>query len=395
MTNEAMLRNLPDTSKSIFTRLRMDGPLTKADLLRLPDMTLTTLNRFMKPLETRALIAECGLADSSGGRKPALYDVDRRRYRLIGMDISRTYTQVVVTNLKMEVMRKFQFPMDSSCTPERTVARAAGLLREAFDTNRIAQDDIIGIGIAAVGPLDAERGVILNPLNFAAPGWTNVPITEMASKSLGLSAVMDNGANCAVTAEHHFGSGRGLENIAYFNCGVGIRCGSISGGQLVRAPDGAEDAFAHMTVDVDGERCSCGKRGCVECYAGIRAIENFYSAQHGKNARAFSFQEICEASEAGEAAAVRTIERAATIFGTGLANYMNLLNPDLIVLSGPLIERSALFNRIAIETAIGRNYLGSGTHTAFRKGGLFGDAVMAIGAAAMAIEFSLYAKNDT
>lgn len=395
MKGKDPISRLPDLSKLIFRHIRANGPIAKTELLKLPGMTMTTLNRFMLPLEENALIAETGYGESSGGRRPALFDVDRRSCRSIGIDISRTFTQIVVADLKAEAVHKAQFPMDESCTPERTVEKIAELIREASSTAAMREAAILGIGLGTVGPIDKERGIILNPKDFPAPFWRDVPIRDMIEKAVGIPAVMDNGANCAILAEQLFGSGAGLKNIAYFNCGIGIRAASISSGTIVPTVDGAEDAFAHMIIRVDGERCSCGRNGCIESYSGISAIEKKFaeaSSAGSENAKrrahlgGLSYLDICAAAEAGDAAATQTIRAAAEAFGTGVANYINLLNPGLVILSGPLIRRSALFYRTAVETAITRNYLGERTKTVFSNGGRFQDTATAVGAAALVVE---------
>jgi predicted NBD/HSP70 family sugar kinase len=94
----------------------------------------------------------------------------------------------------------------------------------------------------------------------------------MIEDATGMSVIIDNGANMAALAEYIYGEGKGSDNLAYINCGMGIRTGSISSGTVVRTINGTEDAFGHMVIDVDGELCSCGNYGCVECYSSIPAI---------------------------------------------------------------------------------------------------------------------------
>jgi predicted NBD/HSP70 family sugar kinase len=90
--------------------------------------------------------------------------------------------------------------------------------------------------------------------------------------------VIDNGANTTILAEYNFGAGKGYQNIAYFNCSTGIRTGAISAGTIVRTINDAEDAFGHMVIKVDGEPCSCGNYGCIDCYSSIYAIIQKYNA---------------------------------------------------------------------------------------------------------------------
>ena len=113
---------------------------------------------------------------------------------------------------------------------------------------------IVGIGIGIVG------------------GFNIKPLYDTLNKELDVPICIDNGANAAVIGEYYFGIGKGKKNIAYINCGVGIRTGIISEGVLIRTINNSEDAFGHMIVDANGELCSCGNYGCIESYVSISNI---------------------------------------------------------------------------------------------------------------------------
>lgn len=392
---EHIFSHFSEESKTLFDMIQKKGPLTKSDLQSVSDMTLSTLNRFMQPLEKSKLIVECGYGESTGGRKPVLYDVSRSGFYVVGIDISRPYTQLVVTNLKMEILYQQQFSMDDSCTPSKTVLLISKMLRNALEQLRIDKSMIIGVGMGTVGPLDREEGIMINPQNFPAPGWINIPIRKMLTESLELPVIIDNGANTAVLAEINFGEGKQFLNIAYFNCSVGIRTGATSGGKIVRTINDAEDAFGHMVIDfVDGEPCSCGNSGCIECYSSIYAmVKKYTTAVTGGNATTITiapekigFIDICMAAEAGEPLAREIIISGASIFGSGLANYINLLNPSLVILSGPLISWSNLFYQVSTDVATDRVYAKEKKQIYFSKGGHFKENAIAVGAATMVVE---------
>jgi predicted NBD/HSP70 family sugar kinase len=216
----------------------------------------------------------------------------------------------------------------------------------------------------------------------------------MIEQELQLPAIIDNGANTAVLAEYYFGAGRGLENIAYFNCGVGIRTGVISSGTIVRTVNDAEDAFGHMVVDVDGELCSCGNYGCVECYSSIPSITKRFRSELKKGrsslimkpSEEINYIDICAAAEEKDELAREVIINAAAIFGAGLSNYINLLNPGLVILSGPLIKSSTLFYETSTHISSKRHYLKEGNKVTYSRGGYFKDKAIAVGAAVELLE---------
>lgn len=388
------LAELDDVKKHILRVVQKNGPMTKSQLSLMTNLKTTTLNRFMKPLEEIGLIVEVDLGESSGGRKPVLYDVNPGKYYCIGVDISRTYTRAVIVNLKMKILACVEFPMTEENTPQRTIKDISRCIEKMKSLLSIENQDILGVGVGAVGPMDRLQGIITGARNFRAPGWSNVPLREMLERELSLPVMVDNGANGAVLAELHFGSGKGLENIAYFNCGIGIRTGAVSGRNLVRTINDAEDVFGHMIIDVDGEQCSCGNYGCIDCYSSINSMVKKFisllkrgrvtSVPHSEDG--VDYRAICSGAEDGDPLAVEVITNAASILGAGLANYMSLLNPQMVILSGPLIKHSDLFYRVSTEVARRKLYLGKNNRIIFNRGGYFKDNAMAVGAAVLFIE---------
>lgn len=385
------LNYLSSQEKLLLKLIQEHGPLTRSKLIQLTKMKLTTLNRAMQPLINDRLIKETEVGESTGGRKPQLYDINPERYYIIGVDISRTYTRIVITDLKMNIIK--QELINKCVSPDLTVK----LIAKSINTmrgNSIERSSVLGLGIGTVGPLDRDNGIMTTPQNFPADGWVNVPIKEMMERETGLPVLMDNGANTAVIAEHLLGNGKGADNIAYFNCGVGIRTGAIVSGTIVRSMNNAEDVFAHMVIDVDGEPCTCGNYGCIECYSSIHSITKKFISELKKGristiqkpVEVIDYTDICKLAEDNDALARGVIENAAVIFGAGLANYINLMNPQYVILSGPLIKHSRLFYDISTQTALKRIYPGSENKVTFCKGGYFEDTAMAVGAAVMVLK---------
>ncbi len=380
--------------KQVFSLLQKNGPLTKNVLLEILKTNFTTLNRIMEPLEKEKLIVEVGIGESSGGRKPLLYDLNTKCFYVLGIDISRPYTEIVIADPKMNVLYNYRFNMDETFTPEKTVQAVADLFQEGCNQLRIEKEMFLGVGLGTVGPLDRTNGIMTRPKNFASFGWTSAPIAKLLKQALKLSVEIDNGANTAILLEYFFGAGKGYQNIAYFNCSMGIQTGAISEGAIVRTINDAEDAFGHMVINVDGELCSCGNCGCIECYSSIYAIIQKYRAaiKQGrqtiikKPVDSIDYVDICFAAEENETLARETIINAAAIFGAGLANYINLLNPGLVILNGPLINHSELYYQTCIEIASNRLYDKEPNQIVFTKGGRFGASAIALGAAVMAIE---------
>ena len=394
ISNTQVFGHLTGEASEIFSILQKNGPQTKNNIAHGSKLKLTTLNRIMQPLEEARLVRQSQIGESTGGRKPVLYDVNANKYYLVGIDISRTYTQVILANLKMEVLEKLQFPMDASCSPKKTIRTILDWLDCILKRLKIDPLKLLGIGLGTVGPLDRKKGVMINPVNFEASGWVNLPIKTMLEESLGKPVMVDNGANAAVLAEMLYGKGRNLKNVVYFNFGIGIRTGVVSSGTIIRTINDTEDAFAHMVINVDGEACSCGNSGCIECYSSVFAITQKYLSElkGGKSSRIpkspneINYMDICLAAENGDELSVKIITESASILGTGLANFINLWNPDLVILSGPLIKHSTLFYKVCTEIASQKFYAKIDHSNIFSRGGYFEDIAIAVGSAALVVE---------
>lgn len=398
INNSAVLENLSFEEKMIFNLLQKNEYMSKKDIINKTNIKLSRLNYIMEPLEKIRLVVEGKIGKSSGGRKPILYNVNLNEFYIIGIDISIMYTAVVITNLKMEILYEESFQMDNTCTPEETVKRILDVIEKAYVKLNLKNIKLLGIGVGAVGPLDVKNGVVKNPPNFYAPDWSNVPLKEMLEEKLKTTVTVENGANAGVVAESLFGIGKGVENIAYFNCGVGIRTGTISSRNLIRAINDEEEGFGHMVIDINGEKCRCGNYGCIECYSSINAITKKFSSEikngrHtaiSKKINDISYKDICIAAEHDDKLAQEILKNAALIFGAGLANYIKLLTPDLVILSGPLMIQSKLFYDLCVENAIVRLSPDKSKRVIFNRCGHFGERAMSVGAATMAIERYLY-----
>jgi predicted NBD/HSP70 family sugar kinase len=348
----------------------------------------------MKPLEDSKLIVESEVGESTGGRKPILYDINSHGFYVLGIDISRTYTQIVIVDLKMNLIDKYRFQMNEFFSPEETINTISSITHDAMKSLSIDMNMLLGIGVGTVGPLDRDKGIMANPKNFMSSQWINVPIRKMLSNKFNTPVIVDNGANTAALGEFLFGEGKGLKNIAYINCGIGIRTGAISSGNIVRAINDAEDTFGHMIIDMDGDLCSCGNYGCVECYSSINSITSKFVSQIKKGRFSkitkllgkIEYIDICIAAEENDELAREVIMSGAAAFGAGLANYINLLSPQLVVLSGPLIKHSNLFYQVSTDVALKKYYHKGESKIVFSKGGYFKDNAISMGAAATLVE---------
>jgi len=241
---------------------------------------------------------------------------------------------------------------------ERIIAMARQSMAEAQAAG-VARDAIAGVGIGAPGPLDRARGVVLLTPNL---GWRDVPLRDRVADALGLPGSLDNDANCAVFGEWWVGAGRGSNQLIGLTIGTGIGGGIVIDGRLYHGAADMAGEVGHMTIDSTGRRCNCGNYGCLEAYASgpniaARAVEALEAGAESSlpgyvdgDLSRVTAQVVYEASADGDPFARDVVRDTAKILGAGVANLVNIFNPDtVVVLGGVTLAGDQLFVPLRAE----------------------------------------------
>jgi len=227
---------------------------------------------------------------------------------------------------------------------EDVVARAAAMVRKSLASVPEADaGEVLGVGIGSPGPLNRESGLVLETPNL---GWRNFPLRDLVSEATGLPATLDNDANCATYGEWWQGAGRGVETLVGLTLGTGIGGGLVMGGKIHHGASDAAAEFGHMTIDTTGRKCKCGNYGCLEAYASgpniaARAVEGLEAGVEsilldlvGGRTEDITAATVYEAAVLGDAFADEVMKETAKVLGVGIANLINALNPDAVVIAG-------------------------------------------------------------
>ena len=235
---------------------------------------------------------------------------------------------------------------------QRTIERTRKEIRGA---------DIIGVGVGAPGPLDTKRGIVLLTPNL---GWVNLPLRQIIHERLGLPAALDNDANCAVLGEWWMGAARGTRNAIGITIGTGIGGGIIVDGKLYHGASDCAGEIGHTTIDTEGRRCKCGNYGCLEAYASgpniaMRAVEEIKAGAVsrladyvGGDLRQVTAQTVYQAAHDGDQLALEVVNDTAKFLGVGIANLLNVFNPEVVVVCGGVtLAGDRLFDPLRREVA--------------------------------------------
>jgi glucokinase len=269
--------------------------------------------------------------------------------------VGGTKLATVLATRDGEILHKVRLPTEAARGPAFGTARLVSMLYQNLDEGGVDLADIIGIGVACGSPMDAERGIILGPPNLQS--WNPVPIVEILRAEFGLYAQLENDANAGALAEWLFGAGRGKRDVVYMTMGTGIGGGLILDGRLYRGANGNAGEVGHMrVVRQGGPLCGCGKRGCLEAFCSGPAIAR--RAQEALRRRSYddsaivslagsldavTAEHLFAAARQGDELALNLVDETAHYLGVGLANIIQALNPEVIVLGTIATEQGDFF----------------------------------------------------
>ena len=243
---------------------------------------------------------------------------------------------------------------------DRIVGLVEGVILDSMEQTDCARRDFIGIGVGAPGPLDRERGIVLVAPNL---GWKDFPLAQRVQTRLNLPTTLDNDANCATFGEWWQGAARGGRNVVGITIGTGIGGGLIINGALYHGSSDMAGEIGHTTIDLNGRHCKCGNYGCLEAYASAPAIatrarevlvreegDSAIPAMVEGNFDNITARIVYDAAKLGDPIASEIVRDTARYLGAGVANLLNIFNPDIVVLAGGVAEAGdALFIPLRAE----------------------------------------------
>ena len=265
----------------------------------------------------------------------------------IGIDIGGTKISMAVGNANGKILAHREIPTRTGSETRRCLEALAQNLKALIAESGVSKNRISGIGVGIPGPVDSRKGVV--PCSPHLPGWTGFALRRWLEKKIGIRAVMANDANAAALGEKKFGQGRGLRHFIYMTISTGIGGGIVVNSKLLEGSGFAAGEVGHMTIVTRGDRCGCGKRGCLEAYASGTAIANFAARELKRGRRSAAIRALMRqeplsakilglAARQGDGLARAVFRRAGVYLGVGVANLLNILNPEKIILGGGVLQ---------------------------------------------------------
>ena len=256
----------------------------------------------------------------------------------IGIDLGGTNIAVGVVNAQYEIISHHSVPTLAQRSAEEVIRDMGDAVETVLAKAGLTAADCESIGIGSPGTCDSEKGIVARAYNL---GWFNVPICEMLRERFGIPARLSNDANCAALAETVAGAAIGCKNMVLITLGTGVGGGIIIDGKIYAGMRSAGAELGHTLLVLDGEQCSCGRRGCWETYASATALirqAEKAAAEHPESLLAQVEQmtglAVFQAADKGDAAAQAVIDRYCVYVAAGFTDLVNSLAPEMILLGG-------------------------------------------------------------
>ena len=315
----------------VLNYVREKGPISRAEIARETNLQRSTISLIVSELKSSGLIDEV-FGDSSGGRPPALLTLPTARPVAIGVDLGTLKTTVATCDLTGRVITREEFQTDPD--PQKTLRSIIECVRKL--TGR-SKHTIEGIGVSIPALVDAKSGKILYSPFFK---WHNPGIIQKLKEETGLNVHVDNDANAAALAELWFGRPeiRDVRDFVLVYIENGIGTGIVLDGQVHRGKGGVAGEFGHMRIGTSAPvECGTGSRECWEAFASEKAALARFSLLSGNGSK-MTFAKLVSLAISGDEVAVSALRETAYYIGIGLANIIQGLSPEAIVIGGTIAK---------------------------------------------------------
>jgi glucokinase-like ROK family protein len=347
----------------VLNTLHNRAPLSRADLAAVTGLNKATVTSLVRELLAQGWIKELGLAPSISevGRPAINLALNPEAGYFIGGEINVDFISIIITDFNVEIVSRRYETTSRLSKQEAVLERFLFLLQEAVDQVGRSDRPLFGIGVGVPGLVDGSSGKLLFAPNL---GWRNVPLGDLLSERFAVPIFVSNEANLAALGESYFGAGRGSDWMLYVSFGVGIGGGIVANGRLMEGATGFAGEVGHMILERNGTLCNCGAHGCWETLAGQYALfdrigraiaeghESRLSILTGDDMTCLTVPLIVEAAKAGDKVALKALYDTGLWMGIGIANLLNILNPQRVIVGGPLSEAHEFFLPIIRETVV-------------------------------------------
>ncbi|KAB7731577.1 ROK family protein [Rudanella paleaurantiibacter] len=344
--------------RGVLSHLYQEETCTLAQLAETLYTSVPSITGVVEELVESGWVRTTGTATGNNGRRPVLFSLNPNGHYVIVLDSSTHDTCFMLVNPLRQVV--FRRCVDTHLENNaQFVAFLLSFVQESIEEAAVNKDDIIGLGLAIPGLIDARRGINLTYPNLSAP---NEPLTTCLEEQLGFPVYLINDSKATALGENRFGGGQGKKHALSINIDWGVGLGIILNGEVFQGASGFAGELGHIQVDPEGELCYCGKVGCLDTITSasslVRRVQRAVQegcmsklAVYQNDVSQITINHVIEAAYAGDSFAIDMLHDTGYQLGKGLSVAINLFNPEIIIVDGVLAQASTFIIN-PIEQAI-------------------------------------------
>ena len=319
---------------TILNKIRTDAPISRAQIAKETTLTPPTVSSNVKELIEEGLVKESQLGESQGGRKPTMLLINHQSLYVIGVDAGPEMIECILVDLSGEVIQRASSKLQIPINNTEFLTTLKNCIHTCLQATPSLLPKVIGIGVAMHGVVEIETGTSL----FAPIlGLTNIPIKEELEKEFEVDVKVENDARAMALGESWFGDHGDVSSMLVVNIGRGVGAGLVIDGKLYHGAQDIAGEVGHMTIDLHGDVCECGNRGCLQTFITgpsiVRRVKN-HILQEQQDFQLITGEKVYELATSGHEAFATLFRETGEIIGIGLTNLIHIINPEKIVLGG-------------------------------------------------------------
>jgi predicted NBD/HSP70 family sugar kinase len=320
---------------------KSDSALSIPDIAEYVKISVPTCTKLVRTLVEKSYLIEEGKKETENGRRPEFYALNKQRFYAIGVEILLKFIHVSIVRIDSKLLYETsnnQFVLEN--TPEG-LQYVVTFIKDAITENQLKNDQIIGLGVGLAGTVNVHTGET-KYFNFMG-----VSFKKYLENTFKIPVIIDTDTRAIGIAEQVMGKAQGIENVLIVKVSRSIGLSVILNGKMIVGGTGQAGEFGHLQLGKLGRLCVCGKKGCLETeVSGVALqidlkealiegeISNYLQVE---NVDSYQYHDVLKAVLNGDALALKLILNQADKLGQALGNIVNLLNPDLIVISGEIV----------------------------------------------------------
>lgn len=350
------VNDVRDINQTVFLHLiRERQPISRADIAKYTGLRPGTVSAIVNRLIKNNLVYEGTEGPSSGGRPPTYLYINGESFYVLAIDIGVIDTVFAVSDFNGRILQQKSVLTEGE--PIEFLNSLADQI-EGLKTNQFSKARFAAVGVSVPGLIDRETGSIVSSPNLE---WNDVPVRAVLHERLSLPVFVENDANAAAFSELWYGplDEASVRTLLFVLVVEGLGTGLIINGELRVGSRFGLGGFGHMSIDPNGELCSCGRRGCWETFASERAtVERFHRVTAKQGLPLVGIQELIARANKGDEMALESIKITAEYLGEGISNLVHGIYPEAVVVGGnitaawPIIEpiiRKRIHSRYVVD----------------------------------------------